>query len=232
MAEQDPTTDEAPTSAIAKVFAIPELLELILLHTIDGQQRLMSFQCVPHPDLEVIRRSSPERIQQLRALLVNQRVAMTFAAIIASSRILREALFFTHERCDNNGKYKSNPAINELVTTPSVYYNPQPNPAWTNITWAGAGSKVGTVHLRRYIQDYHPLGFTEQSSVGSLRKMLLVSQPMEMAVKTEVFTHCGSTEFEESWDCGTTMGQLMEESDTLLRRTCLENSRCTRNIKR
>ncbi|KAK5746249.1 hypothetical protein LTR17_000984 [Elasticomyces elasticus] len=224
MADQDATTDEAPTSAVVKVFAVPELLELILLHTIDGQHRLISFS---NPKRGGLLRPSPERLQQLRALLVNQRVARTFAAIIPSSRNLREALFFTHERCDSNGKYKSNPAINKLVMMPSAgFLNPRANPAWTRINWADAGAEDGTLYLQRWVEGDGPslcaglAQLVEQPSVGSWRKMLLVSQPMKIQVTTQATTRNGMTTSDESWDRSITVGQSMGESFLLSRWEC------------
>ncbi|KAK4954182.1 hypothetical protein LTR10_007610 [Elasticomyces elasticus] len=230
MAEQGATPDEAPTSAVAKVFGIPELLELILLHTIDGQQVVTRYS---NPGRKPIRSASLERLQQLRALLVNQRVARTFEAVITSSRNLREALFFTHERCDSNGQYNSNFAINKLVASPRFYCKPQPDSAWTYLTWACAGAQAGTI---RMTEDNNPLPgdsvaeFAERSSVGSWRKMLLVSQPMQLQVKTCASTGSGKT-IEKSWDCGTTVGQLLGDSSLLPHYSCLNMIRCTCDVR-
>ncbi|KAK3640819.1 hypothetical protein LTR56_011696 [Elasticomyces elasticus] len=202
MANQDATTDETLTSAVTKVFAIPELLELILLHTIDRQQYLTSYP-TPHKNVHW---ASFERLPQLRALLVNQRVARTFAAMITSSRKLREALFFTHERCDSNGKYKSHPTANDLVTESMVYYNAQPGTSWTEIEW----TDIGILGLTRWVHDKGFLladdlaAFAERSRVGSWRKMLFVSQPMEIPVITFASDFDERTGTEELWDSGAT----------------------------
>ncbi|KAK4899946.1 hypothetical protein LTR27_002707 [Elasticomyces elasticus] len=230
MADQDATTDESSSSAVAKVFGIPELLELILLHTIDGQQVITRY---PNPGRKPILSASLEKLQQLRALLVNQRVARTFEAVITSSRELREALFLTHERCDSNGQYNSNFAINKLVASPRFYCKPQPDSACTYLTWACAGAQAGTI---RMTEDNDPLPgdspaeSAKRSSVGSWRKMLLVSQPMQLQVKTYASTGSGRT-MEESWDCGTTVGQLLGDSSLLPHYSCLNMIRCTCDVR-
>ncbi|KAK5696476.1 hypothetical protein LTR97_007778 [Elasticomyces elasticus] len=193
------------TSAVTRVFATPELLELILLKTLYITTHYQSvrghaIECYQHDE---------QRIRDLRALLVNQRVSKVFAAAVEQTPSLREALFFTHEKPDHRGRFRRPTVVNTLM--PQCDYYSLSYKEHIRVWW-GTNRDSGRVTLGlRMFNGQLPRAATAKIAkrwdYGSWKKMVLISQPVE--VKSMVSMPNKRT-IEETLKVGTTLGQLLK----------------------
>ncbi|KAK3637549.1 hypothetical protein LTR56_013552 [Elasticomyces elasticus] len=172
-------------SAVTRVFATPELLELILLKTLYNTShyhsvRGLAADCYVHDD---------QRIRDLWALLVNQRVSKAFAAVIEQTPSLREALFFTHEKPDRRGGSRRPLVVNTLM--PQCDYFSLSFKKHIRLWW-GTNRDSGrvTLGLRKFngqLPRAAAAMIAKRWDYGSWKKMVLISQPVK--VKSIVSKH-------------------------------------------
>ncbi|KAK5745932.1 hypothetical protein LTR17_001061 [Elasticomyces elasticus] len=220
-----------PTSAATKVFATFELLELILLSTFQWD---VWRPTTPRVNGEPLGRQSTrgrgggsavhqgtyarmpnDRRTALRALLVNQRVNKTFAALVRTSPDLRVALFFSHEKPDRQGRFVCRPFANTLLDSLDCY-SPVDH-LHTVIGWSSDQDEFPNL-LRFYrngekVRDYEASEMEEvraQAKASSWMKMLLLSQPVKVAVTTIMPT--GDDLEDEVLEAGTTAEMLFGAS--------------------
>ncbi|KAK3640820.1 hypothetical protein LTR56_011697 [Elasticomyces elasticus] len=193
------------TSAVTRVFATPELLELILLKTVYNTTHYQpvrghAMKCYQHEE---------QRIRDLRALLVNQRVSRVFAAAIEQTPSLREALFFTHEKPDRTGRFRRPLVVNTLM--PQCDYFSISYKEHIRVWW-GTNRDSGrvTLGLRKFngqLPRAAAAKIAKQWDYGSWKKMVLISHPV--TVKSIVSTH-NKRSTEETLKVGITLGHLLK----------------------
>ncbi|KAK3637550.1 hypothetical protein LTR56_013553 [Elasticomyces elasticus] len=191
------------TSAPTKVFATYELLEHILLRTFQWTAWRPTTPLVDREPVILARgrgggppnhrgtyaRMPDDRRTALRALLVNQRVNKTFVAVVRTSPDLRVALFFDHEKHDRQGRFEYRPFANTLLESLDCY-SPMEN-LHSAIAWNRSQDEFPNL-LRVYrngekVREYEASGVEvvrAQTETSSWRKMVLLSQPVKVAITT------------------------------------------------
>ncbi|KAK5745933.1 hypothetical protein LTR17_001062 [Elasticomyces elasticus] len=193
------------TSAVTRVFATPELLELILLKTVRitthyQPVRGHATKCYQHEE---------QRIRDLRALLVNQRFSRVFAAAIEQTPSLREALFFAHEKPDRKGRFRRPLVVNTLM--PQCDYFSLSYKEHIRMWW-GTNRDSGrvTLGLRKFngqLPRAAAAKIAKRWDYGSWKKMVLISQPVEVK---SVVSMPRKRSIEETLKVEITLGQLLK----------------------
>ncbi|KAK4954184.1 hypothetical protein LTR10_007612 [Elasticomyces elasticus] len=201
--DQGPLSDMA--SAVTRVFATPELLESILLKTLYNTKHYFPVRGLAADGYV----HDKQRIRDLRALLVNQRVSKTFASVIEQTPSLREALFFTHEKPDRKGRFRRPLVVNTLM--PQCDYFSLSYKEHIRLWWGtNRDSGRATLGLRKFngrLPRAAAAKIAQRWDYGSWKKMVLISQPVN--VKSIVSTH-NQRSIEETLKVGITLGQLLK----------------------
>ncbi|KAK4954185.1 hypothetical protein LTR10_007613 [Elasticomyces elasticus] len=152
-------------SAVTRVFAIPELLEKILL-AIDNSYGSRERH---------LRTPSAARVTDLRSLLVNQRVNKAFYTVINSCPAIRQALFFSYAKGATSTEV---PVFNTLLAATAVRSERDKHGV---AIWHSYPSRLPTpsfwIMKLDFASDTDKTAYLEH---GSWRRMLLTSRPLDV----------------------------------------------------
>jgi len=209
--------DTEQPSAPARVFAIPELLEQILL----------SFNEDPNTTwgpFEILR---PKQLRGLRALLVNQRVNKTFRDTIKDSPSLQQALFFKQSKPAPATQLGSPAILNDIVMGRKFYSKTTGEKVRSNCYWIDDRLELTSY----YLPDYELVPAGKQSETPSWKSMYLTSRPMEVTF----YDITDGTEDDygpgKSYGAEVTMGEILKDFATIPRRPQYEALIETRGCK-
>lgn len=170
-----PTTDhnlQLPPAS-ARVFAIPELLEHILIHIVQQQ-----------PDHHTQRFCLPTQMAQARSiksLYILQRVNRTFQSTISRSNTCRRAMFLEHAWSTND--YKSllqiNPLIFDLFPVKASVRWRVTNKHELMCQYTLTSRDLHTIEDSPMVQELMPQPAPQQT-IGSWRRILLGNMPVKI----------------------------------------------------